>query len=87
MGGIGVGATAAILFTPKSGIETRQYLQSKALQGTESIRDQADSAINATTEAVDRGTKSIRYQKENIAAAVDAGRSAYQEAAAATPVS
>lgn len=83
--GIGVGASAALLFAPQSGIDTRQFLQSKARRGTDSLRDQTNAAIGAATEAVDRGAKSIRHQKENLVAAVEAGRSAYDEASAATP--
>jgi gas vesicle protein len=99
--GLGIGVAAAFLFAPKSGAETRELIQSKAQEGADYIKNQTTQAVkegtdyvknqtaqvvNAATDAVDRGAKTIRYKKENVLAAVEAGKNAYNEAAAATPV-
>ena len=85
--GIGVGVAAGVLFAPKSGAEARQFIQSKTQEGTDTIRNKANGVVHAAAEAVERGAKSIRYQKENVLAAVESGRAAYSEAVAATPAS
>ena len=83
--GIGVGAALAFLLAPKSGAETRKLIQSKASEGTDYIRNQALNAATAAGEALERGNRAVRQQKENVVAAVDAGRAAYVEAASTTP--
>ena len=85
--GIGVGAAAGVLFAPRSGAEARLYIQTKTRESTESILDKANGVVSAASEAVERGATSIRYQKENVLAAVESGRAAYSEAVASTPSS
>jgi gas vesicle protein len=84
--GLGLGVAAGFLFAPKSGEETRRLLQNKTMEGTEYLKSQADNVVNAATDVVDRGTKTIRHKKENVLAAVEAGKAAYREAAATTPI-
>jgi gas vesicle protein len=83
--GLGIGVAAGFLFAPKSGAETRQYLQSKTVDGTDYLKSQTANAVSAAAEAVERSSKTIRHKKENLAAAVEAGKAAYNEASAATP--
>ena len=83
--GLGVGAAAGLLFSPTSGVVTRKMIQSKATEGTDYIRNQATIAAHAAADAVDRGNRTIRQRKENVLAAVEAGKAAYSEASAATP--
>ena len=83
--GLGVGVTAGLLLAPKSGSEVRQYLQSKAAEGTDYLKNQANGVINAAAGVIDRSGKTLRQQKENVAAAVEAGQVAYREAVATTP--
>jgi gas vesicle protein len=85
--GLGIGVAAAFLFTPKSGQDSRQYLRSKADEGADYLKKQAQQVANTTADVLDRAAKAVRHQKENVEAAVDAGRNAYREAAASTPES
>ena len=85
--GVGLGVTAGLLLAPKSGAEARQFIQNKTQEGAETIRNKATGVVQTAAEAVERGAKSIRYQKENVLAAVESGRAAYSEAVAATPAS
>jgi len=85
--GLGIGVAAAFLFTPKSGQDSRQYLRGKADEGADYLKKQAQQVANTTADVLDRAAKAVRHQKENVEAAVDAGRNAYREAAASTPES
>jgi gas vesicle protein len=85
--GLGIGVAAAFLFTPKSGQDSRQYLRNKADEGADYLKKQAQQVADSTADVLDRAAKAVRHQKENVEAAVDAGRNAYREAAAATPES
>ena len=87
--GLGLGVAAGFLWAPKSGVETRRFLQGKAQEGTDYVIDQANTAVNtavnAAADMAQRGSKSIKYQKDNVAAAMEAGKSAYREAVSTTP--
>ena len=78
--GLGLGVAAGVLFAPKSGAETRDYLRSQAEEGTDYVKRRAEDLRESATEAVDRSKDSIRRHKENLSAAVDAGKQAYREA-------
>jgi len=78
--GLGLGVAAGVLFAPKSGAETRDFLRSKAEEGTDYVKRRAEDLRDNTAEAIDRSKDSIRRHKENLAAAVDAGKQAYREA-------
>jgi len=65
------GAAVALLYAPKSGRETRDYLGEKAREG------RARAA-----EAADRGRQVIAQGRETISTAIDRGREAYQQARA-----
>lgn len=81
--GLGLGVAAGVLFAPKSGAETRQYLRSKAEEGSDYVKDQADTIKETAAEALERGKHNIQKHKENLAAAVEAGKQAYREATTA----
>jgi gas vesicle protein len=85
--GLGIGVAAAFLFTPKSGQASRQYIRNKADEGADYLKRQAQQVADSTADVLDKAAKAVRHQKENVAAAVDAGRNAYREAAATTPES
>ena len=78
--GLGLGVAAGVLFAPKSGAETRDFLRSKADEGTDYVKRRADDLRETAADAIDRSKDSIRRHKENLASAVDAGRQAYREA-------
>lgn len=83
--GLGVGAALGVLYAPKSGAETRQYLRDRAEEGRDVMTERARRAREQATEWVDRGREAYSRQKEQFAAAVDAGRQAYREATTGEP--
>jgi gas vesicle protein len=76
--GLGIGSLIAILFAPKSGEETREYLTQKAKEGSEYAQRKARELRKRAEELVDRGNQVIARKQEQIATAIDAGREAYQ---------
>jgi gas vesicle protein len=78
--GLGLGVAAGVLFAPKSGAETRDFLRSKADESTDFVKRRAEDLRDGATDAIDRSKDSVRRHKENLSAAVDAGRQAYREA-------
>jgi gas vesicle protein len=83
--GASLGLVVAVLWAPKSGGETREYLRSKADESTEYIKDRAVDLRNAASETIERGKETLRRNKENLGAAIDAGKEAYRESVATTP--
>jgi gas vesicle protein len=76
--GLGIGALVGILFAPKSGEETREYLLDKADEGREYAQRKARELRDRAEDLVERGKGVAARQKESISAAVEAGRDAYQ---------
>lgn len=76
--GLGIGALVGILFAPKSGEETREYLAQKADEGREYAQRKARELRERADDLVERGKSVAVRQKETLTAAVDAGRDAYQ---------
>jgi gas vesicle protein len=83
--GVGAGVAAAVLFAPRSGSETREYLHSKVEDGTDFVRARASDVLDAVSQVAERGKKAARYQTENLTAAVDAGVETYREGVQTTP--
>ncbi len=77
--GLGIGVAAGVLFAPKSGPETREYLKSKADEGSDYLRRRGENLKESAADLVDRSKDAVLRQKEQISAAVDAGKKAYQE--------
>ena len=78
--GLGLRVAVGVLFALKSGAETRDYLRSRAEDGTDYVKRRANDLRDTAAEAIDRSKDTIRRQKENLSAAVDAGKQAYREA-------
>jgi gas vesicle protein len=83
--GLGLGLAIGVLFAPRSGEETREYIRSKAGEGKDYLKKRADDLRESANEAVERGKGVLSRQKEHLAAAVEAGRQAYREAVAGGP--
>ena len=83
--GCAAGVAAALLLAPKSGRETVEYIRAKADEGTRNAKQSIDDLSKAVTNATSRGMKAVRYQAENVSAAVDAGKQAYRAAQETTP--
>jgi gas vesicle protein len=78
MVGLGIGALIGILFAPKSGEETREFLANKAEEGKEYAQRKARELRERAEDLIERGKEVASRQKESVAAAVDAGREAYK---------
>lgn len=81
--GVGLGVVAGILFAPQSGEETRQLIKDRADEGVDYVKRRSTELQETATDAIERGKKTIKRRKDTLAAAVEAGRQAYREAAAA----
>src|ERR1019366_5335975 len=77
--GLGIGAAMGVLFAPKSGSETRDFLLSKANEGTELAKRRAQELKDQAAVTIERGKSTVQRQKESLSAAVDAGRQAYRD--------
>lgn len=77
--GLGLGVAVGVLFAPKSGEETREYIRSKAGEGADYVRRRGSDLRDAAEDAIDRGKETVRRQKDNLSAAVDAGKQAYRD--------
>jgi gas vesicle protein len=75
--GLGIGALVGILFAPKSGEETREFLAQKADEGREYAQRKAKELRERAEDLVERSKQVTSRQKESLSAAVDAGREAY----------
>ena len=77
--GAGIGATLALLFAPKSGRELRRDIADaskktyrKGAETAQGLGERVSEGISSVREGVDR-------QKNQIAQAIEAGRTAYRE--------
>jgi len=77
--GLGIGVAVGILFAPKSGEETRQLLRSKADESKDFIKQKGLELKDSAADLADKSKLALQRQKEQLAAAVDAGRQAYKE--------
>jgi gas vesicle protein len=83
MVGLGIGALIGILFAPKSGEETRDYLTSKADEGKEFAQKKARELRERAEDLIERSKDIMARQKDSISAAVDAGKETYKREAKA----
>jgi gas vesicle protein len=77
--GLGLGVAVGVLFAPKSGEETREYIRSKAGESADYVRRRGSDLRDAAEDAIDRGKETLRRQKDNLSAAVEAGKQAYRD--------
>ena len=78
--GLGIGVAVGILFAPKSGQETRDLIRNKAGEGKDYLKRRSDELRDSAVDAVERGRSAVTQRKDQISAAVEAGRQAYREA-------
>src|SRR3974390_1570047 len=76
--GLGIGALVGILFAPKSGEETREYLTKRAEEGKLYAQRKARELRERADDLVERSKQAASRQKDSISAAMEAGREAYQ---------
>jgi gas vesicle protein len=83
--GLGLGVAAGLLFAPKSGPETRDLLRSKADEGKEYLKRRSAEVRDQANDVIERGRTNVARQRDNLVAAVEAGKQAYRDAVTATP--
>jgi gas vesicle protein len=79
LAGLGMGAILALLFAPRSGKETREYIAGKAEEGRDYVKAKTEDLRNQAEGAVEKGKDLVTKQKELLSAALEAGKQAYQE--------
>jgi gas vesicle protein len=77
--GLGVGSLIGILFSPKSGEGTREYLSQKINEGSKHARKKAGELRERAEGLVERGKEMVNQKKEQIAGGLDEAGKAYQE--------
>ena len=77
--GLGIGVAVGILFAPKSGEETRELILNKAGEGKDYVKRRSEELRDSAADVLERGKSSIARQKDQLVAAVEAGRQAYRE--------
>jgi gas vesicle protein len=78
--GLGLGVAVGVLFAPRSGEETREIIKTKTGEGADYVKRRSSELRDAATDALERGKDSLRKQRDNLTAAVDAGKQAYRDA-------
>jgi gas vesicle protein len=78
--GVVAGVAVGMLFAPQSGSETRGLIRTKAGEGGDFLRRRSEELRDQASEVVHRGREVVGRQREQLSAAIDAGRQAYREA-------
>jgi gas vesicle protein len=60
--------------------EGKQYVQQRAAEGKDYLRQQTETLKGTANELLEKGRTTVVKQKENLTAAVEAGKQAYREA-------
>ena len=79
LAGLGIGAAIALLFAPRSGEETREYLRERYDDVRDTTKKKARELRERTEELVEKGKDFVDRQRESVEAAVDAGKQAYRD--------
>lgn len=77
--GVGFGALAALLLAPHSGQVTRDMLSAKADEGRDYVTAKSKEIREQAGQAVNKAKDLVAQQKEQLSAALEAGKQAYQE--------
>jgi len=59
-----IGATVAVLYAPKSGKDTRQYIADRAQQGRDAVESAGENIVDTSREMFDRGRKLVEDAAE-----------------------
>ena len=79
LAGMSIGAVLALLFAPKSGKETREFLSQKAEQGRDYIKAKGREVREQAADLVEKGKEVVSEGRERVSAAYEAGRQAWKE--------
>jgi gas vesicle protein len=74
-----IGAAVALLLAPRSGEEIRRLIATKTREGTDYVANRTKDVSEKTTGLIDRGKELLQQQRDQLAAALEAGKQAYRE--------
>lgn len=83
--GLGLGVAAGLLFAPKTGADTRELIRSKADEGKEYIKQRGTELRDTASDVIDKSRSAVSRQRDNLSAAVEAGKQAYRDAVTGSP--
>ena len=79
MVGGGIGAVIALLFAPRSGRETRDMIAQRAAESRERVRTTSRNVGDKVSTYIEKGKEVVNTQRDQMAAAIEAGKQAYRE--------
>lgn len=79
LAGMSIGAILALLFAPKSGKETRDFIAQRAGEGRDYATAKGKELRKQAEELVEKAKDLVAKEKEQLASALEAGKKAYQE--------
>ena len=79
--GLGIGSLIGVLFAPRSGEETRDYLAAKADEGRDYAQKKARELRERAEDLLERSKEIMGRQKDALSSAVEAGRETYKREA------
>lgn len=68
--GFGIGMTVGVLFAPKRGVETRDYISSKASETADYLAKQGQQLKDSASDMVERGKQAVMNQKDKLASSI-----------------
>jgi gas vesicle protein len=74
------GAALALLYAPKSGRETRDYIGERAREGRQRAADVAADVAAKGRDALSQGRDALNQGRETLSTAIERGKEAYQQA-------
>ena len=78
LAGLGIGAIIGLLMAPKAGGETREIIAKKADEGRDYARKKSRELRKDAESYLDKGKDMVGKQKEQLSAALEAGKGAYR---------
>ncbi len=74
-----IGAATALLLAPRSGEETRKLIATKARESADYMASRSRSIADKASAYVDKGKEVLQQQRDQLTAALEAGKQAYRE--------
>jgi gas vesicle protein len=74
-----IGAATALLLAPQSGEETRRLIAAKARESADLMASRTRGVAEKTSAYIDRGKELLQQQRDQLSAAIEAGKQAYNE--------
>ena len=78
--GLGVGVAVGMILAPVSGSEARGAIRNRALESGDYLKRRSAELRDSASDVVHKAGGLVNRQRDQLSAAVDAGRQAYREA-------